>query len=87
MAPQDIPLTSVCALQDNPLCMDRLHRWLHRASPPRGEHNFSRFAVSYVSLIQSFNAMTWNTCEILYCSHTGPYCRIWWPGAECIVTC
>ena len=39
VAPQDIPLTCVCALQDNPLCMDRLHRWLHRASPPRGELN------------------------------------------------
>ena len=58
VAPQDIPLTCVCALQDNPLCMDRLHRWLHRASPPRGELNFSRFAVSYVTLIQSLNAMT-----------------------------
>ena len=58
VAPQDIPLTCVCALQDNPLCMDCLHCWLHRASPPRGELNFSRFAVSYVTLIQSFNAMT-----------------------------
>jgi hypothetical protein len=40
VVPQDIPLTCVCALQDNPLCMDRLYRWLHRASPPRGELNF-----------------------------------------------
>jgi hypothetical protein len=48
-------LNLLAVLQDDPVCMDRLHGWLHRTSASRGEFHFPKLRLCGISSTYACN--------------------------------